>query len=62
MGEVTFKSKMTRDLSQSESQMSFEKQEDSDSNPIVSRLTKTVLKPKHHNYHTIITIITKIPL
>lgn len=48
MGEVTFKSKMTRDLSQSESQMSFEKQEDSDSNPTVSRLTKTVLKPKHH--------------
>lgn len=48
MGEVTFKSKMTRDLSQPESQMPFEKQEDSDSNPTVSRLTKTVLKPKYH--------------
>lgn len=47
-GEVTVKSKMTTDLSQPESQMSFEKQEDSDSNPTVSNLIKTVLKPKHH--------------
>lgn len=48
MSEVTFKSKMTRDLSQPESQMSFEKQEDSDSNPTASNLIKAVLKPKHH--------------
>lgn len=48
MGEVTFKSKITRELSQPKSQMSFEKQEDSDSNPAVSNLIKTVLKPKHH--------------
>lgn len=47
MGEVTFESKMTRDLSQPESQMSFEKQEDSDPNPTVSNLIKTVLKPQH---------------
>lgn len=46
MGEITFKSKMTRDLSQPESQMSFEKQEDSDPNPRVSDLIKTVLKPQ----------------